>query len=206
MATLNNRRVTALLLKDNLNALYAEVLPLYALSSFWNASGSNEDLPAEGEVKTVMLAYETLAIRRITADTAIRDVKASSEEFEGMFTLPTTAFLVPFAFAGPVWSPLSQAQGFGVALTLQRLTVFVKHSGTAGDNLTIDLRVNDVSVLSTPVTIPINSGDNVGVIVPSFQIVTTAIPAESTLSAHILTAPDDAESVALNVWLKAADA
>lgn len=202
MATLDNLRVTALLLKSNLAAVYADVLPIYSLSAFWTVTGIDDDLPDEGEVKLVLDAYDGLKIPRNTADIALRDVKASTEAFEGVFSLPATAFLVPFTFSGPVFAPLSQSQGFGVALTLQRLTVFVQSAGTSGDALTIDIRVDGVTMLTAPISIAAATGENIGIIVPSSQIVTTAIPPSGVLSAHILTAPADAAGVGINIWVQ----
>ena len=129
-------------------------------------------------------------------------VMMSEEEFEGIFALPSTATLIPFIFNGPVWAGLSSAQGFGVALSLQRLSVFVQNTGTTGSNLALDVKLDGVSILTSPISVPVGSGDNVGVLVPASQIATTAIPASGVLSAHILTAPDDAESVRLNAWVK----
>lgn len=202
MATLQNRRITAILLQNALNALYADVLPLYALSVLWAVGGIDDNLPDEGEVKAVLDGYSGIAIPALNARAALSDVDASTEPFEGLFALPATAFLVPLTFSGPVFAPLSQSQGFGVALTLQRLTVFVQSAGTSGDALTIDLRLDGVTMLAAPISIAAASGDNLGVMVPSAQIVTTAIPASGILSAHLLTAPAAASGVVLNVWVK----
>lgn len=201
MATLQNRRITSILLQNALTALNTAVSPLYALAAVWNVSGLDDDLPDEGEVKTVLNSFAALEIPALNARSALSDVAASTETFDGLFAVPSTAFLVPFAFSGPVWSPLSQAQGFGVALKIQRLTVFVDATGTAGANLSIDLKVDDVSVLAAPLSIPIGSGDHVNLIVPSAAVTAPIIPAESVLSAHLLAAPDDAEGVTVNVWL-----
>lgn len=203
MASLQHRRMTAILLQNGLNTLYNDVLPLYSLAAFWNVSGIDDDLPDEGEVKAVLDLFIPLAVPALNARAAIADVSASEEGFDGIFAVPATAFLVPFVFSGPVWAGQSQSQGFGVALELQRLTIFVQVSGTTGANLSLDLQVDDVSMLTAPVSVPVGSGDNVGVVVPSSQLVTTSIPASSVVSAHILAAPDDAEGVAVNVWVKA---
>jgi len=202
MATTQNRRITAILLQNALNALYNDVLPGYSLAAFWNVSGLDDDLPDEGEVKAVYELFRVLEVPALNARAALADVSASEEGFEGLFTVPSTATMVPLVFSGPVWAGLSQSQGFGVALTLQRLTVFVQNSGTAGADLSLDLRLDDVSMLTAPIVIPVGSGDNVGLIVPPSKITTTAIPSAGVLSAHIITAPDDAEGVALNVWVK----
>jgi hypothetical protein len=202
MATISHRRVMTILLQDVFNRLYNDVLPGYSVTAFWNVSGIDDDLPDEGEVKAIQDLYKLLVIPALNARAAYADVDASEEPFEGIFAVPSTAFLVPFVFSGPVWGGQSQSQGFGVALELQRLTVFVQDSGTTGANLSIDLQLDSVSMLTAPVSIPVGSGENVGVVVPSSQIATTAIPASGVVSAHILAAPDDAEGVAVNVWVK----
>lgn len=202
MATILHRRVQAILLQDVFNRLYNDVLPGYSVTAFWNVSSIDDDLPDEGEVKAIQDLYKQLAVPALNARAAYADIDASEEEFDGIFAVPSTAFLVPFVFSGPVYEGQSQSQGFGVALELQRLTIFVHISGTTGANLSIDLQLDDVSMLTAPVSVPVGSGENVGVVVPSSQLVTTSIPASSVVSAHILAAPDDAEGVAVNVWVK----
>lgn len=202
MATIDNRRITAILLKSNIAALYDAILPIYALSAFWNTSGIDDNLPAEGDVKGVLGLYKAVSVPRISSDVALRDVELSQAGFEGVFAVPATSFLVPFVFAGPVWADISQSQGFGVALTVLRLTVFVQNTGTSGAALTVDLRVDGVSMLSAPVSVAMGSGENVGVVLPSANLINTSVPASGVLSAHILTAPNDAEGVAVNIWVK----
>ncbi|MGD9125747.1 MAG: hypothetical protein PVH19_00075 [Planctomycetia bacterium] len=201
MATVQHRRIAAILLQDAIGQLNAAVAPLHALASVWTVSGINDDLPSEAEVKAVLDGYAALSIPGLNARIALADVNASTDPFDGQFAVPATAFVVPFVFAGPVWAPLEQAQGFGVALTLQRLTLFVSISGTTGADLTVDVRCDGVSMLSAVVSVPGGSGENIHVIVPDSQLITTSIPAGSVLSAHLVTAPDDAQGVTVNVWL-----
>ena len=202
MATVQHKRLTAILLQNAFSALYSGVLPGYSLTAFWNVSGIDDDLPDEGEVKAVYDQYVTLAVPALNARAAVADIAASEEDFDGLFSVPATATLIPFVFSGPVYAGLSDSQGFGVALTLQRLTIFVQNTGTTGANLSLDLRLDGITMLTSPLSIPVGSGENIGVIVPPSQIATTAIPASGVVSAHIVTAPDDAEGVAFNVWVK----
>lgn len=208
MASLLNRRLTALLLKEKLSQLYTAVFPYHFLADGWTVNGIDDDLPDEGEVKAVLDGWIAIEKPALNARAAIEDVNASTEEYTGIFAVPSTTFIIPFNFDGPVWAGQNQSQGFGTDLTIQAVTIFCGDSGAAGDNLTVDTRIDAVSIFSSLPEIPINSGEDVIVIVPSSQISITSIPAASVVSGHIVTAPgpapDDAQDVKINIWVKPA--
>jgi len=201
MATLLNRRVTGILLQNALNDINAAVSPLYALANVWTLNGIDDDLPAEAEVKAVLENYANLQVPALNVRAALSDVAASTEEFDGLFAVPSTAFAYSFNFDGPVWTGQSAAQGFGVSLSVVRVALFVGASGTNGADLTVDLRIDGTSIFATLPSIPITSGANVHYLVPDSYLNTKTLPAESVLSAHLTAAPNDAEDLRVNVWL-----
>jgi hypothetical protein len=205
MASINNRRIVALLLQEKLNSLYAEVLPLYALANAWTLNSIDDDLPTEGEVKTVLEDYAALAVPATNTRAAVLDVGNSEETFDGAFAVPSTAFIRPFEFGGPVWGGAYQSQGFGIDLSIVRMTIFAGDTGTPGASgsvITVDAQVDGVSLFSTLPEIAADSGTDVNYVVPDAYFITKSIPASGILKIHLPTMPDDAENITVNVWLQ----
>jgi len=85
MASTDERRITAILLKKNLREFYAATMPLYALSASWSLNESDAELPGEGEVKEVLTRYNALKIPRISIEQSLREIQNSTDEFDGMW-------------------------------------------------------------------------------------------------------------------------
>jgi hypothetical protein len=202
MATPQNCRISAILLQNAVAALYADVEPIYSLVSLWTLDGLDNALPAEGEIKAMLTAYTALEIPALNARASLADVAASTEDFDGLYAVAATASMIPVQFAGPVWAGQSQSQGFGVALTIQRLVLLCGSTGTGGADLDIDIRIDGVSIFTDRPTLAAASGDDQARILLAPSIPTRAIPAQSLVSVHLVACPDDAADVTVNLWLK----
>lgn len=100
MASADDRRMTAILLKRNLTELYGQVMPIYAQAYAWTLNNIDSLLPDEGEVKAVLTQYSAIKVSRISADNALRDIQSSTAEFTGEFPL-----YPPNGEPCPVWIP-----------------------------------------------------------------------------------------------------
>lgn len=110
-------------------------------------------------------------------------------------------FFFPFIFAGPIWTGQMQHIGFKAALEIQRAVIFVENIGTTGDNLVVDLRINSNSILDPLPSIAPGTGATVCQAIPETDFDQIAIPSDGILSAHLLSTPDDAQGITVNVWL-----
>lgn len=204
MASIENVRAVALILQQCVEALYTDIISVYGVTSGWNVTGLDEDLPPEGDVKSILGEYEQISKFPVNLASAVRDVKESTEAVvEGLFFLPTTVYPLVFRIEGPVIPGVFDTQSFGTDLEIEKITVFCKDTGTGGNNLVLDVMLNSNSIFANLPLIPANSGNNVLYIVPDEDISETSILSADVLEAITAFAPDGCRDVTLTIWVRA---
>lgn len=200
MATYNNVRAIALILKEAAETLYTQIATVYGAVSSWNLTADDLSLPAEGDVKAEIQAYSSISPGKLNLNTALNDVLSSTEPASpGVFALPATASPISFSALGQV--PLNVVlgqQGVDASLTLFRASILVK-TIESGINFEFDILVNDVSILTTPFSLAAGSQ----------QVQITADFLSNTLSPGDILSykalAGSAESVSSTLWVQSAE-
>lgn len=202
MATSEHIRAVGLTVQACVETLYSDILPVYGVTSTWVFNSIDDDLPAEGDVKAQLNAYEAIAKLPVNLSPALQDVKASTgTPAEGIFYLPSTIFPILFRIEGVVIPGEFGAQAFGTNLHIERVTLFCEETGSGGSDLVVDVQKDGGSLFSALPTIPANSGDDVLLIVSEDDVSDASIDASDVLTASIVSCPDDCQGVLLTIWV-----
>lgn len=204
MASFEHLRAVALIVYEAVEALYNDILPVRAVTSSWDLTDIDDNLPDEGDVKATLETYEDITKLPVTLNAALQDVRATTgTPPEGLFSLPATVFPIVFSLDGPLMAPVELgSQGFGVNLKIERITLFCGDTGSGGNDLTADLQNQSGSLFSTIPVISANSGMNQLFIVPAADISTDSILAGDILTGSLVSKPDASKTAILTLWVK----